>query len=151
MDDDNQMDHFGRKLARWLFRLQEPGNPDNPEKQEEHTPMDEKQFNTLTQTLEATQAAVTELAGKIDTFTANSAGTGDESQAGAGSEQAAGSEAGSESHSGGETVKEFSELKSALDTLTTQFKTLVDRLEAANPGTQFGDTTGAAGDQDELL
>ncbi|MCF8114656.1 MAG: GPO family capsid scaffolding protein, partial [Desulfotignum sp.] len=21
MDDDNQMDHFGRKLARWLFRL----------------------------------------------------------------------------------------------------------------------------------
>jgi hypothetical protein len=27
----------------------------------------------------------------------------------------------------------------------------VDRLEAANPGTQFGDTPGPAGDQDELL
>lgn len=142
MEDDNQMDHFGRKLARWLFRLQEPGNPDNPDKQEEQTPMDEKQFNTLTQTLEATQAAVTELAGKIESFSAVPP---------AAAPAPAGDSAPAADPAPVDDGKEFTELKSALETLTTQFKTLVDRLEAANPGTQFGDTTGAAGDQDELL
>ncbi|MCF8093690.1 MAG: hypothetical protein K9K40_14670, partial [Desulfotignum sp.] len=99
---------------------------------------------------EATQAAVTDLAGKIESFSAappaaDSAPAGDPAPANDPAPAPANDPAPADDG------KEFTELKSALDTLTTQFKTLVNRLEAANPGTQFGDTTGAAGDQDELL
>jgi hypothetical protein len=137
-DEDQEVERFGQKFARWFTHMNK--------NEQDKTPMDEKQFKVFKDSIEATQQTVAGMAEIIQTFVSGQAGGGDTTTA---------APAGADTDTGNESTPadgaKFSELKTGMDALGEKFDKILTRLETAAPGTQFGDTTQAAGDKDELL
>jgi len=132
MDDDQEVERFGQKLARWFSSM-------NDKQKEE--PMNEEQFNKFKESLETTQQTVASLAETVKKFM-----SGQPAEGSAAKEP--------DTDTNGATPAEgenYTELKTCLDGLTQKFDTILTRLEQPAGGTQFSDTTQAANDKDELL
>ena len=116
------------------------------ETKEEETgddPMDTEQFNAVKGTLEATQQAVEGLAGSMQTFMETFKQPGEGGGNGAEGEGAgeAPAPAGSE---------EFTTLKESVETMTSAFTKMTERMEQQAPGTFTLENHQPAGDQDSL-
>jgi len=116
------------------------------ETKEEETgddPMDTEQFNAVKGTLEATQQAVEGLAGSMQTFMETFKQPGEGGGNGAEGEGAgeAPAPAGSE---------EFTTLKESVETMTSAFTKMTERMEKQAPGTFTLENHQPAGDQDSL-
>ncbi len=130
--DDPQMDHFFSKLAS-LFR----NNKTQTEEQGEES-MEKKQFEQLSTGIQTLNAAVTGMAGVLEKFAANPNPDGNEDTP-------------DDSGNDGDDANQFAELQTALDGLGGKFDTVLDRLNKAVPGTQFGDNHQPAEDKKGVL
>lgn len=116
------------------------------ETKEEETgddPMDTEQFNAVKGTLEATQQAVEGLAGSMQTFMETFKQPGE------------GGGNGAEGEGAGETPApagsdKFTTLKESVDTMTSAFTKMTERMEKQAPGTFTLENHQPAGDQDTL-
>lgn len=134
--DDDQMESFVKKLAKFFFKLNEP----EPEKKEE--PMDEKQFKEFKEAMESTQQTVATMADTVEKFVASKKTENSVDDVVPGTDD--------ESASPSDDDTRFSDLSSGLEALGEKFNGLLDRIEKAAPGTQFTDTTNPADDLNTL-
>lgn len=136
MDDDQQMERFGQKLVRWFSNMHKT----ETEQENKEEPMDNDQLTQFKDSIETTQQTVAGLAASIEKFISNqNPGDGKDTP---GSDQGDGA---------GDNADKFSSLQTGLDDMGKRFDNLIGRLETVVPGTQFGDTSAPAGNQQELL
>ena len=133
--EDEQAQNFFRRLMQAFSQVSKP-------KQKDEDPMDKLQFEELKGSIEQTNQAVAGLAETVSAFVSGQ--KQDDSDDGQHEEAH-----GDDTPPAGDD--QFTELKTGLDDLGQKFDTLVTRMEKAVPGTSFNESTGPAGDQDDLL
>ncbi len=132
--EDQQVNQFVSKLAKLLFR----NNKTETEEQGEES-MEKEQFTQLSTGIETLNQAVTGMVGVLEKFTADQNPDG-------GNEDTP-----DDSGNDGDDTQQFTELQTDLKGLGDKFDSLVDRLNKAVPGTQFGDNHQPADDKTGVL
>jgi len=127
-DDEQDIERFGQKLARFFSKNNKP--------KEDTDLMDKQQFEALTNSLTNLQTVFTGFAEKLEKFTPAKPVEGEDKPPAAQPDEA--------------DKTQFVALQTSLTALDEKFNSLVERIEKIAPGTEFKETTAAAGEA-ELL
>jgi hypothetical protein len=128
-DDEQDIERFGQKLARFFSKNNKP--------KEDNELMDKQQFEVLTTSLTNLQQTFGAFAEKLEKFTTAKPVEG---------------EGKPQKDQADEAYKtQFTELKNSLTALDGKFNAIVERIEKVAPATEFKENTAAAADEAELL